>query len=119
MEFFDNLPPTVALVLALLLFVWLLLLLLVPFMIESIRGWSRRTCQELEEMNRKLDVLTTLLGERAERGDARREPRVDPHADFDADPAPRVEPRAARYAESPEERGGRRRPERTRKEPTI
>ena len=35
MEMLDNLPPAIGLVLALLLVVWLVLALLVPFMIES------------------------------------------------------------------------------------
>ena len=104
MDVFDNLPPAVTLVLGMLLLVWLVLLLLVPFMIESIRGWSRRSCQELEEMNRKLDALTTLLADRADvrRDGARAEPRIDPRADTE-----------------PDERALRHRPERVRKEPTI
>jgi hypothetical protein len=63
-EILDNLPPAVLLVLALLLVVWLLLLLLVPFMIESIRGWSRKSYVELEQLNRKLDRVIVLLEER-------------------------------------------------------
>jgi hypothetical protein len=122
MDTFENLPPAVTLVLAMLLVVWLVLLLLVPFMIESIRGWSRRSCQELEEVNRKLDMLTTLLGKR---GEARREaPRAEPHADLDEELARELalhEPRAGgvRYADPPDERAARRRSERARKEPTI
>lgn len=100
MDVFDNLPPAVTLVLGMLLLVWLVLLLLVPFMIESIRGWSRRSYHELEEINRKLDTLTSLL---ADRGDGvRTEPRIEPHA-----------------ATEPGERARRHRPDRVRKEPTI
>jgi hypothetical protein len=64
-EILDNLPPAVLLVLALLLVVWLVLLLLVPFMIESIRGWTRKSYVELEQLNKKMDKLIVLLAERA------------------------------------------------------
>jgi hypothetical protein len=64
-EILDNLPPAVLLVLALLLVVWLVLLLLVPFMIESIRGWTRKSYVELEQLNKKMDKLIVLLDERA------------------------------------------------------
>jgi hypothetical protein len=63
-EILDNLPPAVMLVLALLLVVWLVLLLLVPFMIESIRGWTRKSHAELEQLNKKVDRLIVLLEER-------------------------------------------------------
>jgi hypothetical protein len=111
MDIIDNLPPAVTLVLSLLLLLWLVLLLLVPFMIESIRGWSRRSFHELEEINRKLDLLTTLLGERhvpPPRDIAR---PAEPRAEIRAEP--RVEPVAD--ARSPREA----RPDRARKEPTL
>lgn len=115
MSFFENLPSAVTLVLGLLLLVWLILLLLVPFMIESIRGWTRRSCQELEEMNQKLDVLTTLLGGRPElRRDA---PPGEAEADFDEELPERAA--GGRHDNEPGDRTGRRRPERERKEPTI
>ena len=63
-EILQNLPPAVTLVLPLLLLVWLVLLLLVPFMIESIRGWTRKSYVELQETNKKLDRLIALLEER-------------------------------------------------------
>lgn len=110
MDIFENLPPAVTLVLGILLLVWLVLLLLVPFMIESIRGWTRRSCQELEEMNRKLDVLAALLADRGDPHGARAEPRIDPLADFGDEPGAAAEAGA---------RGGRRRTDRVRKEPTI
>jgi hypothetical protein len=66
MEILQNLPPAVTLVLVLLLVVWLVLLLLVPFMIESIRGSTRKAYLELEEMNHKLDRIATLLERGAE-----------------------------------------------------
>lgn len=114
-SFFDNLPSAVTLVLGLLLVVWLILLLLVPFMIESIRGWTRRSCQELEEMNHKLDVLTTLLGGRPEvRRDA---PPGNVANDFGEELDERG-PAAGRYDDA--ERADRKRGERVvRKEPTI
>jgi hypothetical protein len=93
-EILDNLPPAVMLVLALLLVVWLVLLLLVPFMIESIRGWTRKSYGELEQLNKKIDRLIVLLGERADAATLRPLER------------PAREPRAERT-------------ERARKEPTI
>jgi len=65
MDNFANLPATVQIVLAVLLAVWLGLLLLVPFMIESIRNSSRRSRTELELLNQKMDRLIELL-ERSE-----------------------------------------------------
>jgi len=62
---FANLPATVQLVLAVLLVVWLALLLLVPFMIESIRNSARKTRTQLELLNTKMDRLIDLL-ERSE-----------------------------------------------------
>jgi predicted PurR-regulated permease PerM len=67
MDNIANLPTAVLLVLAVLLAVWLVLLLLVPFMIESIRNSSRKGHLQLEQLNRKLDRLIELL----ERGDAK------------------------------------------------
>jgi hypothetical protein len=90
-ELLGNLPPLVLLVLALLLVVWLVLLLFVPFMIESIRGWTRKSYVELEQLNKKVDRLILLLSERAEGPVLRQVER------------PAREPR----------------PERARKEPTI
>jgi hypothetical protein len=58
---FANLPATVQLVLAVLLAVWLALLLLVPFMIESIRNSARKTRAELELLNEKMDRLIDIL----------------------------------------------------------
>jgi len=90
----SNLPPAVLLVLAVLLAVWLVLLLLVPFMIEGIRNSTRKANQQLELLNRKVDKLIELLG----RGDRGEEQIV--RADELRDARPRVQ-------------------ERTRKEPTI
>ncbi len=102
MDILQNLPPAVTLVLTLLLLIWLVLLLLVPFMIESIRGSARKSYLELEELNKKVDRLIVLLAER-DRGTAM-------HIDtlrYDLDP--RVEDAASREA----------RVERVRKEPTL
>jgi hypothetical protein len=65
MEILDNLPPSIGLVLGLLLIVWLVLALLVPFMIESIRSSNRRSLAELEEINDKLERVVALLERRA------------------------------------------------------
>ena len=61
MDNFANLPATVQIVLAVLLAVWLGLLLLVPFMIESIRNSSRKTRAQLELLNQKMDRLIDIL----------------------------------------------------------
>ncbi|HEX5049194.1 MAG TPA: hypothetical protein VFX89_18930 [Gammaproteobacteria bacterium] len=97
MEILDNLPPAVTLVIALLLLAWLVLLLLVPFMIESIRSSTRKSYYELVELNKKMERLIVMLAQR----DA--ELRSE-RADFDL-----FESRPA--SDSP--------PPRSRKEPTI
>jgi predicted PurR-regulated permease PerM len=61
MDNLANLPPAVLLVLAVLLAVWLVLLLLVPFMIESIRNSTRKANLQLEQLNQKVDKLIALL----------------------------------------------------------
>ena len=61
MDNISNLPPAVLLGLTVLLAVWLVLLLLVPFMIESIRGSTRKAHLQLELLNRKIDKLIALL----------------------------------------------------------
>jgi hypothetical protein len=102
MEILQSLPPLVTLVLGLLLVVWLVLFLLVPFMLESIRSWSRKTCQEVEQLNAKLDRLTAIIADR----------RAEPPVLFDTDearPERKAKPRGPREPRS----------ERTRKEPTI
>jgi len=97
MDILDNLPPAVLLVLTLLLVVWLVLLLLVPFMIESIRGWTRKSYLELSQINKKLDKLIVLIGDRS--GDLPPVRTIEP----------REPPREVRPAHA----------ERARKEPTI
>jgi hypothetical protein len=61
MDNLANLPAAVQIVLA----VWLALLLLVPFMIESIRNSSRKSRAQLEVLNQKMDRLIEIL-ERSE-----------------------------------------------------
>jgi hypothetical protein len=111
-EILQNLPPAVMVVLALMLLVWLVLLLLVPFMIESIRGWTRKSYIELQEMNERLDKLHGLLADHAaaSRADALRsfEPTLEPIRG-EIRPEPRQPPPAPRDP----------RPPRVRKEPTI
>jgi hypothetical protein len=77
MDNFANLPATVQIVLAVLLAVWLALLLLVPFMIESIRNSGRKSRAQLELLNQKMDRLIELL----ERGEPTRAsaPRAHHH----------------------------------------
>jgi predicted PurR-regulated permease PerM len=91
MDTLANLPPTVLVVLAVLLAVWLILLLLVPFMIEGIRSSTRKANLQLGELNQKVDKLIALLERR------------------DAATAWSTEPRDARPHVA----------ERARKEPTI
>ena len=80
MDNFANLPATVQLVLAVLLAVWLALLLLVPFMIESIRNSTRKTRTQLELLNQKMDRLIDILerGEPATRTAGPRARHTDP-----------------------------------------
>ena len=95
MQILDSLPPAVTLVLALLLLAWLVLLLLVPFMIESIRSSSRKSYIELVELNKKVDRLIVLL---AERDVALRSERPD----FDLfESRPANDPRPARSRKEP------------------
>jgi len=61
MDTLANLPSPVLIVLAVLLAVWLVLLLLVPFMIESIRNSTRKANSQLELLNKKMDKLIELL----------------------------------------------------------
>ena len=100
MDVIESLPPLVILVLGLLFVIWLVLFLLVPFMLESIRSWTRRSHGELAEINRKLDRIATLLDDQSADMnvllDVTREGRADPKG------RPAREPR-----------------ERVRKEPTI
>ena len=99
MDILQSLPPLVTLVLGLLLIVWLILFLLVPFMLESIRSWTRKSYGELADMNKKLDRLTALLDQQ----------RVDPSLLVDTRQAARGQARPASEA----------RPDRSRREPTI
>jgi predicted PurR-regulated permease PerM len=75
MDNISNLPPAVSLVLAVLLVVWLVLLLLVPFMIESIRSSTRKAHHQLELLNRKIDRLIELLESRDAQNARAGEPR--------------------------------------------
>ena len=109
----QNLPPIVALVLGFIGLAWLVLVFLVPFMIEGIRQSTRKTHEELAELNQKLDRLNNLLtqnrssapgGEiRAARGETDDEPRDEPRG--------RREPTISETAVPPASgRGSRREP---------
>lgn len=77
MDAFENLPPIVVLVLGFVLIAWLVLVFLVPFMVESIRQSTRKTLEELVEMNAKLDRLNALLAQTGARpASGRVEPSV-------------------------------------------
>ena len=76
MESFENLPPIVVLVLGFVLIAWLVLVFLVPFMIESIRQSSRKTHEELADMNAKLDRLNALLAQGGPPKASRAEPTI-------------------------------------------
>lgn len=110
-QLFQNLPPIVGLILGLVLLAWLVFVFLVPFMIESIRQSSRKTHEQLVELNRKIDELNAALSEAA----ARRLPH---------EPPPQGAAGPARGAQSekgrkPEARGTARTGSRGRREPTI
>ncbi len=114
METLDNLPPSIGLVLGLLLVVWLVLALLVPFMIESIRSSNRRSAAELEEINDKLERVVALLERRSAPSATPAEPAIPVAA-----PAPRVENDDESDIEAEEQTVSATRFERRRKEPTI
>jgi hypothetical protein len=61
MEIITALPPVLMVVIGLLILAWLVLLFLVPFMIEGIRTWTRKSHEELRAMNAKLDRLEAAL----------------------------------------------------------
>jgi len=90
MQALESLPPIVALILGLVLLAWLVLVFLVPFMIEGIRQSTRKTHEELAEMNRKLDRLSSALTHGAPPVD--RPPRSEPRADREPAPRTRREP---------------------------
>jgi hypothetical protein len=104
MDILENVPPALTLVVVLIVLIWVVLLFLVPFMIEGIRSSARKSHEELQAMNAKLDRLTRLLSERA---------AADP-ARAGAPPKPGAEPR--RTAPAP---GAQREPAARRREPTI
>jgi hypothetical protein len=64
MDVLTTMPPALLAVLGLLLLAWVVLLFLVPFIIEGIRNWTRKSHAELEQINRKLDRLNSLLAAR-------------------------------------------------------
>jgi hypothetical protein len=106
MEILDNLPPAIGLVLALLLVVWLVLALLVPFMIESIRTSSRRSSTELEEINDKLGRVVALLQRSAAPNIAAEKPAVpvavdDDELEGDVEEPPVSAPRFERRRKEP------------------
>jgi hypothetical protein len=133
MQIFEGVPSAFLLVLALIVLVWLVLVFLVPFMVEGIRGSSRKTYEELREMNEKLDRLAALLADQArlmrtgaapgarptqpETGPTARRPDVTPAtagrrpatAQQQDSPPPRREPT---ISDTPP-------PARTRREPTL
>jgi hypothetical protein len=95
------------LALAVLLAIWIVLALLVPFMIASIRTSARHSSRELEALNDKIDRLLTSLYERgllpAESAAATND---DVEQDDDIEPLQKPLPKPARF-------------ERRRKEPTL
>lgn len=101
-----GLPPVLAGIIGLLLLAWLVLLILVPFMIEGIRTWTRRNHEELRALNQRIDRLSAAL-------EARREIRSERPA-----PAP-AEPSVGRADRGAAPRMPAGRPPATRREPTL
>jgi hypothetical protein len=133
MQIFEGVPSAFLLILALILLIWLVLVFLVPFMVEGIRSSSRKTCDELREMNEKLDRLTALLADQArlsrtgvapgsatsqtEAGPAARKPAPTP-------PAPERRPATGPQPDAPTKRreptiSDTPPPTRTRREPAL
>lgn len=103
-----NLPPIVALVLGFIGLAWLVLVFLVPFMIEGIRQSTRKTYEELVELNQKLDRLNGLLAQG--RVSAPRDELRFPE-ETDIEPRGRREPTISETAVPPSGgRGNRREP---------
>jgi hypothetical protein len=102
MDILENVPPALTLVIVLIVLIWVVLLFLVPFMIEGIRSSTRKSHEELQAMNAKLDRLTRLLSERAAAVPARTgappQPGAEPRTPAPGAGAPR-EPAAARRRE--------------------
>jgi hypothetical protein len=90
MEALQNLPPIVGLILGFIAIAWLVLVFLVPFMIEGIRQSTRKTYEELAEMNDKLDRLNALLTHGRAPANARG--RAEPPASDAPEPRGRKEP---------------------------
>ena len=118
MEALQDFPPIVALILGLVLLAWLVLVFLVPFMIEGIRQSTRKTYEELVEMNDKLDQLNAALSRGGFAGDYGSPPRTDapmsgrPDRGDDRGGPPRAETRRGDTRPAPPEA-------RRRREPTI
>ncbi len=96
MEFFESLPPAVALALGLFVLVWIVLLFLLPFMVENIRGTTRRIHAELEDLNDKIDRLNRLLADRGAPAYGSPEPRGREPERLSERAAPAAAPRARR-----------------------
>jgi hypothetical protein len=122
METLMAMPPVLAAVVGLLLLAWIVLLILIPFIVEGIRTWTRKNHEELRALNQKIERLTAALETRRDsmpqyptrspaenasgpRGAARRQPAVAPRP-----PAARQEPTLSEF---PAETGPERRPTRT------
>jgi type II secretory pathway component PulM len=66
METLMAMPPVLAAVVGLLLLAWVVLLILIPFMVEGIRTWTRKNHEELRALNQKFERLTAELEARRE-----------------------------------------------------
>lgn len=112
----QNLPPIVALVLGFIGLAWLVLVFLVPFMIEGIRQSTRKTHEELAELNQKLDRLNNLLTQNRSSGSSApggeiRAPRGKTDDESRDEPRGRREPTISETAVPPASgRGSRREP---------
>ena len=114
MEILNDLPPLLMAVVGLLLLAWLILLFLVPFMIEGIRGWTRKNHEELRSLNAKLDRLEAALRDGADSRSGTAQGANAPHANMRRPTHPAAAPVTARreptLSELPPETGTDSRP---------
>jgi hypothetical protein len=65
MEGWTAMHPVISIVIGLIGLVWVVLLVLLPFIVEGIRAWTIKNNRELTRINANLEKLNALLAGRA------------------------------------------------------